>query len=98
MHREERTGRVSQVMRSLLDVMKSEAGELAIEPRPHRPADLVGEAIARVSGLAKGKDLVLDGLLAEVGEVSCDRRRIVEVLVQLLTNAIDASPAHGTVG
>jgi signal transduction histidine kinase len=84
-------------MRSLLDVMRSEAGTLAIEPRPCRPVDLVSEAIDRVTPAAREKELVLDGLVGEVGEVSCDRERVIEVLTQLLTNAIQASPPGDSV-
>ncbi len=92
MHRLEREGRVSQVMRSLLDVMKSEAGTLPVDLHRHRPADLVAEAIGEVAPLAHTKELVLDGLVGEVGEVVCDRARIIDVLAQLVGNAIDASP------
>jgi signal transduction histidine kinase len=97
MHRTEREGRVSRVMRSLLDVMKGETGTLTLQTSPCRPADLAAEAIARVAPLAAEKELVLDGLVGEIGHVVCDRARIVEVLTQLLTNAIDASPSHEAV-
>jgi signal transduction histidine kinase len=97
MHRTEKAGRVSQVMRSLLDVMRSETGTLRIHASPCRPADLVTEAITHVTRAANEKELVLDGLVGEVGEVACDRGRIVEVIAQLLANAIEASPRGGAV-
>ena len=97
MHRLEREGRVSQVMRSLFDVIKSEQGTLEMDVRAHRPVDLVAAAIDVVAPRARPKEVVLDGLVGEVGEVLCDRGRLVTVLGDLLANAIDASPRRGAV-
>ena len=97
MHRLEREGRVSQVMRSLLDVLHSEAGTLPLDIRPHRPVDLAARAIDSVSARAHAKSLVLDGLVAEIGEVPCDRERVVGVLAELVSNAIAASHDGGTI-
>jgi signal transduction histidine kinase len=78
-------------------VLHSEAGTLPLDMRAHRPADLAARAIHVVASRASAKRLVLDGLLAEVGEVSCDSGRIVGVLADLLDNAIHASPPEATI-
>jgi two-component system sensor histidine kinase KdpD len=90
-------GRVSRVMRELLDVMGLEAGTLPIERRSHRIAPLVGEAIERLSHRAGEKRITLDGLVHDTPEVQCDARRIVDVIAQLIANGIEASPHGGTI-
>jgi signal transduction histidine kinase len=84
-------------MRELLDVMGLEAGTLPIDRRAYKIAPLVGEAIARVSPRAREKHVTLDGLVRETPHVACDSRRIVDVLEQLLANAVEASPLGATV-
>jgi signal transduction histidine kinase len=90
-------GRVSKVMRELLDVMRLEAGTLPMDRHPYKLAPLVGEAISRLAPRAGEKHVVLDGLLRETPDVDCDAQRIVDVLVQLVGNAIDVSPRGATV-
>ena len=92
-----RIGRVTRVMRSLLDVMRSEAGTLEINLAPHRPADLVARAIEKLRARAASKSVELDGLVGETEPLFCDGDRIVEVLAQLLRNAIDASPPRSAI-
>lgn len=92
-----RIGRVTRVMRSLLDVMRSEAGTLEMHVAPQRPADLISAAIDKLRARAASKSVELDGLVGETERVLCDRDRIVEVLAQLLRNAIDVSHPRSAV-
>ncbi len=92
-----RIGRVTRVMRSLLDVMRSEAGTLEMHVEAQRPADLISAAIDKLRGRAASRSVELDGLVGETAAVLCDRARIVEVLSQLLRNAVDVSPPRSAV-
>jgi signal transduction histidine kinase len=84
-------------MRGMLDIMALRAGTAVMERGTCRPVDLIAEAIERVRPAATRKKVSLDGLVGEVGQVLCDRSRVVEILAQLLTNAIEASPARKSI-
>lgn len=90
--------RQSRLIRDLRDVGSIEAGILSLEPRPHRLSALVGEAIRAFEPAAAEKGINL--LRAEpdaLPPVLADRDRIVQVLSNLLDNALKFTPPGGTV-
>jgi PAS domain S-box-containing protein len=85
--------RLIHIVDDLLNVARLEAGTLDLALGPTDVADAVGQAVARVDGPAAAIVVdVPDGLIAEADGV-----RLVEVLHQLMDNAVKFSPAGGTV-
>ena len=75
----------------LLDVARIETGALSVAPGPADVADMVDEAGNRfLSG--GGRDNIHVDLAPDLPPVMADRRRIVQVLGNLLSNAAGYSP------
>lgn len=96
---DEQTDRMRDLIGDLLQVAQIEAGTLS-RPEPLEPADLIDEARRRfLSG--GGRDNIAIDLSQQLPRVMADRRRIVQVLNNLLSNAEkfspQASPIHITV-
>ena len=70
----------------LLDVARIETGTLPVSPEPVEVTVLVDEARSRFQGGGGRANLVID-LPARLPRVMADRRRIVQVLNNLLSNA-----------
>ena len=75
----------------LLDVARIEAGSLSVNPAPVDLAGIVDEARNRFLGAGGSERLSID-LEPELPLVMADRRRIAQVLGNLLTNAVRHSP------
>jgi len=82
----------------LLDVTRMESGQLTLERAPVTPADLARTAHDDVAFAASetGVALTLD-MPADLPAVEVEREMIRRVLVNLLDNAVRASPAGGSV-
>ena len=75
----------------LLDVARIETGALSVNPGPASVADMVDEARRRFLG-AGGRENLLADLPADLPLIMADRRRVVQVLANLLSNAVRYSP------
>lgn len=75
----------------LLDVARIETGTLSISPEPSDVAQLVDEARSRMPSGEGGDNLVVE-MSPGLPQVMADRRRIVQVLSNLLSNAARYSP------
>jgi len=90
--------RMDRLIRDLLDLATLQEGRLPLRRALHRVAEIVDEAVASFGPLAQQKGL---GLRAEVcvdlPEIHCDRDRILQVFSNLISNAIQVTPAGGAV-
>jgi signal transduction histidine kinase len=90
--------RMQRLRQDLLDVASIEAGRLAIEWDSWEPGALAHEALEAFSGLAGEKGLRLEGRVAEaLPTVEGDRERIMQVLANLIGNAVKFTPQGGRV-
>jgi PAS domain S-box-containing protein len=91
-------GRLMELINNLLDFEKLEAKE--IEPAEDGVAvgDVVGAAVDSVSDLAEKQHIVLEsnGVCSD-RRIHADRDMIVQVLINLLGNAVKFAPAESTV-
>ncbi len=88
--------KLGEMVTSLLDVHRLEAGEMPVERRPHDLVEIVRQAAAPFVPISDGR-LRLDGLPPEPVPVSCDAELIGRVVANLISNALKFTPSRGTV-
>jgi hypothetical protein len=86
------------MIRDLLEATRAENGKMRIEPRCIALGELIRQAVAMMRPSAEAKNLGLEtGLDHRIPLVYADPDRVVEVLINLLDNAIKFTPAEGSV-
>lgn len=90
--------RMSRLIDDLLDVGRLDAGRLGVEAVPASVGDFLQEAVALSSHLAgrAGVD-VRTGGVEGVPRVMADRERILQILANLIGNALQVTPAGGEI-
>lgn len=89
---------LARLVDDLQQLSLAEAGALRLVPEPTAPADLVESALAALRPAAAGAGVGLDSTLpVPLPEVLADRERVAQVLRNLLTNALQHTPAGGRV-
>ena len=92
------TRHLVRLLNDLLDLARSDAGRLTIKPAPTAVEPLVEDAVRTMRSQTEGRDQSLaQRVEAGLPEVSVDRDRIRQVLVNLLTNAHEYSPAGASI-
>ena len=85
------------LINNLLDVARIETGTLSVSPEPSDVTALVDEARNTFQRTGSGNTLELD-IATDLPPVMADRRRIVQVLNNLLSNAARHSSASSPIG
>jgi signal transduction histidine kinase len=91
--------RMSRLIQDLLDVSSIESGTFSTEPRRIPVEALVGEAVdaLRPQAVARSTQLVLALPAGARFAVDADRDRLLQVLENLIGNAIKFTPPGGTI-
>ena len=90
--------RMTRLVNDLLDTASIEAGKLAIVPEPVDVGRLVSDIVEAFTSMAAAKNIVLDAALPKPRlSASLDELRILQVLENLVSNAIKFTPAGGKV-
>jgi signal transduction histidine kinase len=90
--------RMDRLVRELLDLSRMDAGQFRLELRPERLEGVIEEALALLAPVASERGVALGtagGPLADA--VPCDRERILQVLSNLVGNAVAYAPRGGHV-
>ena len=92
------SARLVGLVGDLLDLSRLEAGRLELDPQPLDTPGLVRGALAAVSNLfeARATQVRVD-VPDDVPPIYGDRRRVEQILTNLLTNAAKYTPAGGAV-
>ena len=93
---EAQADRMRDLIGQLLDAARIESGALPVTPEPVGVAALVDEARSAFLAGEPGRSLTLD-LEPDLPWVLADRRRIVQVLGNLLSNAARSSPPESAI-
>ncbi len=80
-----------ELINEVLDISKIESGRVDLDVSRFSLAELAGEAVEAVKPLARAKGLALAALLPAAAELESDRRRVKQVLMNLLGNAVKFS-------
>ena len=86
----EQADHMRDLIGDLLDVTRIETGTLRVDPEPVHLPSLVDEARSRFHGSGGRESLQID-LASDLPAVMADRRRILQVLTNLLSNASNYS-------
>ena len=92
------TRHLVRLINDLLDLARSDAGRLTIEPQPTDPASLIEDAVRTMRARldSRGQELRLE-IEPGLPWVEADRDRIRQVLVNLLTNANEYCPRNAQI-
>ncbi|MBZ4420209.1 PAS domain S-box protein [Myxococcus sp. RHSTA-1-4] len=91
-------GRMNRLIQDLLDVARMEAGRLSVERRREEVAPLVHDALELQRMLAEEKGIQLEASVAEsLPTVEVDRERLLQVLQNLMGNALRFTPEGGRI-
>ena len=86
------------MIRDLLEATRAESGKLRVEPRCVALGELVKQTVAMLRPTADAKKVGLEiGLDQRLPLVHVDPDRVLEVLINLVDNAIKFTPAEGSV-
>ncbi|MGH9549406.1 MAG: histidine kinase dimerization/phospho-acceptor domain-containing protein, partial [Terriglobales bacterium] len=82
----------------LLEATRAESGKIAIEPHCVLIGDLIRQAVAMLQSTAQTKTVGLEAAIdARIPFLYADPNRVLQVLTNLLENAIKFTPADGSV-
>jgi signal transduction histidine kinase len=82
----------------VLDMSRLDAGDLALSKEEIRIADLISEAVRMIALQAEAANVsLIESVEPWLPTLHADRRRVRQVLINLLTNAVKFTPAEGTV-
>ena len=89
---------MQRLRQDLLDAAMLEAGQLTLERGPCGAASLIEQSIERYAPIAEERSITLVSEVAEgVPAVFADEPRLLQVLANLLTNALKFTPRDGTI-
>ena len=89
--------RMGRLINDLVDGASIEAGGLSLRVAPHDATAVVGEAVEGLREVAAERGLALAFEPTQAPTVACDRDRILQVLTNLLANAIQVTDDGGRV-
>ncbi len=89
--------RMSRLIGDLLDAAAIDAGRMSLDPREEDAGALVTEAVDLLRPLAAAKRQQVEVTVHDELHVKCDHARVIQVLSNLLGNAIKFSDAGRTI-
>jgi signal transduction histidine kinase len=86
------------MIHDLLEATRAESGKIRIEPRFILIGDLIRQAVSMMATTAKQKHVGLEvGLDTRIPFVYADPDRVLQVLINLIDNAIKFTPPEGSI-
>ncbi|MFQ5614414.1 MAG: ATP-binding protein [Anaerolineae bacterium] len=92
------TDRLTALINDLLDISRIETGRVRFEPGPLQIGEIVTDVVEAMMGRAREKKHALTYTIAEnLPQIQGDRDRLVQVLTNLVGNAINYTPDGGAI-
>ncbi|HAN05128.1 MAG: hypothetical protein A2X30_04070 [Elusimicrobia bacterium GWB2_63_16] len=92
------TERLNSIITDILDFSKLQSGKLVFHQEEESPEDIAKEAVDAMRAWATSKGVALEARTeAGLPKVYADRRRTVQVLINLISNAIKFTPQGGAI-
>ena len=85
------------LINDVLDISKVAAGQIEVEPKDFEVGPLLEEAADQIRPLAERNSLQLEVSLEKPLQAHADRRRVLQVLINLLGNAVKFTPEGGRI-
>lgn len=86
------------MIRDLLEAARAESGRMRIEPRCVSASEVIHQAVAMLRPAASEKRIGIEvGIDAHVPLLHADPDRVLEVLINLIDNAIKFTPSEGAI-
>jgi signal transduction histidine kinase/CheY-like chemotaxis protein len=89
--------RMDALIHDLLDAASIESGLFTLHLEPASIEELIQESVAMLGPLAERRSITLRSEVASAPTVACDRKRVLQILSNLLGNALKFTPAGGTI-
>ncbi len=89
--------RMARQIDGLVDFASIHAGRLALDRRAHAPAELLAAAAEIFGALADERGVRFEAARSELPAISCDAERGVQVLSNLIANALKVTPRGGAI-
>jgi PAS domain S-box-containing protein len=90
--------RLSRIVSDFLDISKIEAGAMKMEKRPVKMQELIKDTVESLRSLISAKSIeITTNFDKKTAIVSADRDRIIQVLTNLIGNAIKFVPSKGKI-
>lgn len=93
----EESSRLIELVNSLLDLSRLRAGVLKLNLSNHNLTLLVARSIREVAPLAAAKAIAIESDMEEIPQVAVEPERILQVLRNLIGNALKFTPRDGNV-
>ncbi len=91
------TERLIRLINDILDLEKIESGKLELKWQALEPSELIDATFSGLRGMADTAQVTLRSSTVGAGLVRGDRDRLIQVLTNLVSNAIKFSPPRGVV-
>jgi PAS domain S-box-containing protein len=89
--------RLARLIGDLLDLSKIEAGKIELKPAVVDVNSIINEVADSLRGLAADKLIRIESDGVEPVQVWADRDKVVQILINLIGNAVKFTPSHGRV-
>lgn len=94
----EESDRLNRLVTELLDLSRIQTGQMQLNLRELSMREVATEAVAKLSARAQEKKIeIINAISADLPPVKADTDRVLQVLVNLLANAIQFTPPGGKV-
>jgi signal transduction histidine kinase len=90
--------RMNRLIQDLLEVARIESGHVSINPRSEAVGPMIEEAIAMLGPLGAGRSILLESECEQdLPPALCDSARVLQVLSNLIGNAVKFTPPEGRI-
>ncbi len=93
---EEESERILTLINELLDLEKLEAGMMDLDFTSCESGEIISRAMSALESIAEKKGIKFENA-SESYELVCDQKRILQVLINLISNALKFSPENDSI-